>query len=720
MASMISPGVEVSITTDYSIAGQATTIPLIFIATADEKTQSDGETPALGTYEHNVYREITSIKQCVDTYGIPQYITDSDGNPHHGDSRNEYGLDALNKFLEVGNRAYVVRVNVNLDDRIHSIRELWDRKIKDAGEYLVQLIEDFIEQYNITNGHTKYDSYGNINPNYKETVTEAELLDLLDEALSEVADLYSFSTKDRTSGTNLFMEEFLVDHTVTTSAYQEIIFDTLPGLLTEDDTTSLDPDVDYSLTVTTNVDTDNVTFSGSNAQTFGDLLLAINNGLTKSSAKFHQGRIRFTADSDGATSTILVQNGNASGTEPFIERLSLYVGMSDPVNGRGADQLIIFDNGYDEEPSQNAGAYDGLYSMIADEGVIVSDKFTGSMAESLLLNAANQYSLTKEFRHHTALGVTDEERRSEIIVALKQAIKNPNLGLRNPDAFNYNLVACPGYPEVSEDLIGLARDMLEEVFVVGETPYDLPPLGHNGVVAWASSGKKESYEGIAYWYPHGLTSNIDGETILTTSAATALRVIAYNDREAELWYAPAGTDRGQCNHLSAIGYVSGTLGTPTAFIEDDIDLGTRDSLYEFPKNINPITYLTGRGHLVLGNKTTSPAVSPRESINVERLVRFIKREVRRGVFPYLFDPHDEITWANAKYTVDSFLSTLLDGRALYDFATICDESNNTSDRIDRKELWIDVAIKPVRAIEFIYVPIHVAHHGADIGNTIIG
>jgi phage tail sheath protein FI len=32
---------------------------------------------------------------------------------------------------------------------------------------------------------------------------------------------------------------------------------------------------------------------------------------------------------------------------------------------------------------------------------------------------------------------------------------------------------------------------------------------------------------------------------------------------------------------------------------------------------------------------------------------------------------------------------------------VCDERNNTPERIDRQELWMDIYIKPVRAAEFI-------------------
>jgi len=261
-----------------------------------------------------------------------------------------------------------------------------------------------------------------------------------------------------------------------------------------------------------------------------------------------------------------------------------------------------------------------------------------------------------------------------------------------------------------------AEDMLEELFVIGETPFDRPPTGLNGITVWADSSARVTYPGAAYWYGHQLTSNIDGKNILTSSAATALRTIAFNDRESELWHAPAGTQRGVATHATDTGYVSGTLGTPTTFISEELDRGKRDSLYEFPKNINPISRISGRGILVMGQKTVNSAVSSRESINVERLLRFIKREVRRGVFPFLFEPNDQITRNQAKGVVDNFLSGLLDTRALQDFATISNELNNTPDRVQRKELWIDVALKPTLAVEFIYVPIRVVTQGADISD----
>ena len=77
------------------------------------------------------------------------------------------------------------------------------------------------------------------------------------------------------------------------------------------------------------------------------------------------------------------------------------------------------------------------------------------------------------------------------------------------------------------------------------------------------------------------------------------------------------------------------------------------------------------------------------------------------VKPFIFEPNDEVTRANAKSTVDGFLEQLIIQRGLFDYITVCDGTNNTPARIDRNELYIDIAIQPVKAVEFIYIPIRI-------------
>ena len=61
------------------------------------------------------------------------------------------------------------------------------------------------------------------------------------------------------------------------------------------------------------------------------------------------------------------------------------------------------------------------------------------------------------------------------------------------------------------------------------------------------------------------------------------------------------------------------------------------------------------------------------------------------------------------------MNDLVSKRGLYDYLVVCDDTNNTSARIDRNELYIDVAIEPVKSVEFIYIPVRIQNTGSISG-----
>ena len=703
---LVSPGVEVTVSDDSTyVNGTATALPLIVIATADEKFQEDGVTPALGTYENGVLRVVTSLRQSLELYGIPKFYKSASGVAHHGDARNEYGLDALNKLLEVGNRAYVLRANVNLNDDVNSLRDLWESKTATAAELLGELIADYITAYNAANNLFPADA------NYKESVNAAELKTLVNDALDGVFSSYSFST-------DLFAVNFLRDHLVDQAGYQDVIFDVSGGFLQLTDITGLEEDQNYgaqvSITSGAGTSTHDLFFSGDDVVTFGNLIAQINSVLgSDGTCELIAGRIRITSSFEGVSSAVDIVADGPSGYLPLFSNLNLYQRLAAPINGKGGTPLFVYNDDFDTI----TGTYDGLDALIDNwsSGSIIVDEFTSVEAEGLLLAAAADYDNTAEFRSETALGSNDAARRLEIRRQLQAVVNNPRSGIR-AEHLEYNIAVCPGFPELSEEMVRLSGDMFEEVQIIGETPFDKPPTGPNGINTWAVTPARVTSPHIGYYYAHGISSNIDGDDIMTTACSTALRTYAYNDANAEVWFAPAGTSRGRCEHLTSIGYVSGVLGGPTTFVEDFLDIGVRDELYEFPKNINPITFIPGRGILVLGQKTTNGFTSARDRVNVERMIKFIRRSLRKSLFSFLFEPNDSITRKQVKFAVDNFLSDLIGRRALYDFATVCDTSNNTPERIDRNELWCSIALKPVKSVEFIHIPISIARTGADIGS----
>jgi hypothetical protein len=423
--------------------------------------------------------------------------------------------------------------------------------------------------------------------------------------------------------------------------------------------------------------------------------------------------LRISSSLSAVTSAVdIIQDGASDASHPLFANLSLFSKFATPINGRGVNPLFVYDDSF----TTIIGAYDGLSSLINNwnTGSIILDEFTANEAEGLLLAAASDFDNTKEFRVNTSIGSNDAERRAAIVEALQAAINSPNSGIRAED-LEYNLVVTPGYFECTDEMLRLSRDMLSEVFVIGETPFDKPPTGPNGINTWARTPARSTSTDIAYYYGHGLSSNIDGATIMTTASSTALRVYAYNDAEAEVWFAAAGVTRGTCEFLTDIGYVSGALGGPTTFVSAYLNTGERDELYASPKNINPITFIPGRGILVLGQKTTSSITSAMDRVNVSRLVKFMKRQLRKALFAFLFEPNDAILRKSVKYAVDNFCLDLVNRRALYDFATIVDDSNNTPQNVDNNELIVDIAIKPTKTVEFIYTTIRIVSTGTDIG-----
>jgi len=114
---LTSPGVEVSVIDEsFYTPAEPGTVPIIFVATGENKLNGAGTGVAPGTQKANAGKPylLTSQRDLVDTFGDPTFYTDANNNPIHGGEQNEYGLQAAYSYLGVSNRAYVVRADVDL------------------------------------------------------------------------------------------------------------------------------------------------------------------------------------------------------------------------------------------------------------------------------------------------------------------------------------------------------------------------------------------------------------------------------------------------------------------------------------------------------------------------------------------------------------------------------------------------------------------------------
>ena len=77
----------------------------------------------------------------------------------------------------------------------------------------------------------------------------------------------------------------------------------------------------------------------------------------------------------------------------------------------------------------------------------------------------------------------------------------------------------------------------------------------------------------------------------------------------------------------------------------------------------------------------------------------------------MFEPNDTTTRDEIKNSIESLMIDLVAKRGIYDYLVVCDTSNNTPARIDANELYVDVAIEPVKAVEFIFIPVRIKNTG---------
>lgn len=631
MGMQLSAGVSVTVKDDsFYIPAQATTVPLIFVATRGNKKQPDGVSVAAGTNEFGVVRAVSSLTQSMQLFGIPHFVTSNIDEAHHGDARNEYGILALNQFLGIGSRAYTVRANIDLDDDEVSFISLGVPK---AGSSTF---------YGMGNG----------------TLTGI-VVQTADVRPQRITITFSSESTYSVMGSK----------------------DGLLGVGTLSSSSS-------NIPLTGSFDTNIVEFT-----------------LTAGSSSFSAGdKFIFDIAYEGVAALTNTGNGKLTSLVP-------------DVNAVNEEITIVFTSATEYTVSNIAGAYgSGIVGIPYDDSRINFTITAGSTA----FVPGDSFSIAAEsVTLSNPLGVNDRARRLKIVKALNAAIAS-NVDIRS-DSYEFNLILCPGYPETSDAMVSLARNYFkEEAMVIGDTPAGLTP---EQTAVWALSGSSStiaSAEGVArsksslisYYYPWGLTTNLDGAEVVCAPSGIALSTIAYSDDQAYVWQAPAGVARGTVVGISAVGYVSGTFGEATTFVEVRLNEGQRGMLYQDDQKINPIVKFASLGLVIWGNKTSYGAASARDRINVERMIMFVRRALRKAGMPFVFEPNDQITRDNLKAMVDGFLNDILVKRGLMDYATVCDESNNDGTRIDRNELWIDVALKPMKSAEFIYIPISIVNSSA--------
>ena len=301
-------------------------------------------------------------------------------------------------------------------------------------------------------------------------------------------------------------------------------------------------------------------------------------------------------------------------------------------------------------------------------------------------------------------------QRKVVAAGMQTAVAGTDL---RDEQYAFSLLAAPNYPELTDELVTLNSDRGETAFIIIDTPMRKTATEAISWVKNSNVATENGEDGLvtnntysAAYYPAGQsTEPVNGKTVVVPASHMALYTFAYNDNISFPWFAPAGLTRGVVQNASAVGYIT----SENEFKAISLTQGQRDEMYQ--NKLNPITTFIGQGTVIFGQKTLASTATALDRVNVARLVAYLRERFDEIARPFLFEQNDVQTRARAQQVFERFLADILSRRGVTDFAVVCDTSNNTPARIDRNELYIDVAIEPTKSVEFIYIPIRIVNSG---------
>jgi len=287
----------------------------------------------------------------------------------------------------------------------------------------------------------------------------------------------------------------------------------------------------------------------------------------------------------------------------------------------------------------------------------------------------------------------------------------------DPEVVDMNLLTAPGltHDGLTGHMIDICDERADSLAVIDLASVYIPPheeyksskadrIGTtptNASTALRNRRIDSSY-GCTF-YPWVQTRDEPtGQLLWVPPSVVMLGVLASSQAKTDVWFAPAGFNRG--------GLTDGAAGITVTGVTERLTSKNRDTLYE--ARINPIASFPSSGIVVFGQKTLQERASALDRINVRRLVIYLKKQISILSTQILFEQNVQATWNRFKSLVEPFLTNVKTRFGITDYRLILDESTTTPDLIDQNILYAKIMIKPARAIEFIAIDFVIASTGA--------
>ena len=270
--------------------------------------------------------------------------------------------------------------------------------------------------------------------------------------------------------------------------------------------------------------------------------------------------------------------------------------------------------------------------------------------------------------------------------------------LSNQDAYDMNMLVIPGvikklHSSVTDAARTLAETRTDCLYVMDLTDRDASV----NEAANLTSGFDSSY--VATYYPWVKVLDSATNKIVSVPPSVVIpQAMAYNDKVAAEWWAPAGLNRGG---------LGGVIDTQIRLSKAD-----RDTLYA--NRVNPIASFPNTGICIWGQKTLQVKSSALDRINVRRMLIAVRKFIASSSRYLVFENNTVATRNSFLSIVNPYLDQVQQKQGLYAFRVVMDDTNNTPDVIDRNQLVGSIYLQPTKAAEYIVLQFNILPTGAQI------
>jgi hypothetical protein len=311
-----------------------------------------------------------------------------------------------------------------------------------------------------------------------------------------------------------------------------------------------------------------------------------------------------------------------------------------------------------------------------------------------------------------AMPTSPSDTTSYSFFSIRRAVDS----VADPEVIEMNLAAIPAQTQegLTTHLVRTCEDRADALAVIDlpsafqprEDAESIDRLNTSSTIRTLINGLRSrnlnSSYGCAFYPWVRARDTINGSFLWLPPSVAAIGTFSSSQRRTQVWFAPAGFNRG--------GLTEGSAGIPVVDVAHQLRRKDRDDLYS--ANINPIAKFPAEGIVIFGQKTLQVTPSALDRINVRRLMIFVKKRISQIAAGLLFDPNVQQTWKRFTAQVNPFLADVKTNFGLSDYRVVLDDTTTTPDLVDRNILYAQIFLKPTRAIEFIAIDFNITRTGA--------